>query len=687
MPSTETHPNPRLAPIKHLDVDFLSNWGLSLDGSIVKRERHPALRPWTGGHRPPRAGHRGLLVAVILVVTVAIVAGTQLAALESVQPTASHSNPSGTAPARILALGGASPISAGHSGRNAGSGQYSVVATVGVGSVPEASAYDAVNGDVYVPNFNTNNVSVISGTTNSVVATVSVGAGPSAETVDGSSGDVYIANSMSNNVSVISGTTNTVVATIGVGSDPTNVTFDPGNGQVYVANDGGSTVTVLDASTNTFAATVTVQSEPWPIAVDPVSGDVYVGCEGSNNVSVLSGADNSVLLNVTVGSDPYAIFWSEANSSMYVANWYSDNISVISTVTNTVTATIGVGNHPTGFAATPLSQDLYVANTYSDNVSIINTTSNLLVGSIAAGVQPSIFSDAVSEELYVLNADSNSVSVVNVTSNLIVSTVPVGSTPIWAATDSNTRNVYVVNSGSNNVSVIDGGPAFAPIRISSFAATPASFVVGNATTLVVGATGGTGALSYAYSSMPSGCASSDAASLACTPTGTGNFHVAVNVTDTHGQYATASTWVNVTHVPVPEHVDVTFTETGLSSGANWNVMVNGSTVSALTQSITVQLVNGTYAYTVGAVTGFTATPSSGTVTVSGTAVVVSIQFTSVSAPPPHSNSTSTTGFLGLPSLYGYVVLGVVGLIIVIAAVLLLRRRPPPSAAPVEPGPP
>ena len=92
--------------------------------------------------------------------------------------------------------------------------------TIPVGSDPGALAVDTMNGDIYVTNSLSNNVSVISGSTDTLVGTIEVGSAPSALAVDTANGDVYVANTDSNNVSVVSGASNALVATIPVGDGP-----------------------------------------------------------------------------------------------------------------------------------------------------------------------------------------------------------------------------------------------------------------------------------------------------------------------------------------------------------------------------------------------------------------------------------------------------------------------------------
>lgn len=77
---------------------------------------------------------------------------------------------------------------------------------------------------------------------------------------------------------------------------------------------------------------------------------------------------------------------------------------------------------------------------------------------------------------------------------------------------------------------------------------------------------------------------------------------------------------------------VTFTESGLHAGTSWSVVVNGVTTSGTTTSLTANVPNGTFAYTVTAVAGYTVSPASGTLTVNGAAVGVSVTFVQVAVP-------------------------------------------------------
>lgn len=71
-------------------------------------------------------------------------------------------------------------------------------------------------------------------------------------------------------------------------------------------------------------------------------------------------------------------------------------------------------------------------------------------------------------------------------------------------------------------------------------ATPGSVDLGQRVTLAVSATGGSGAYSYVWKGLPTGCANSGASSDSCVPTAAGTFSPNVTVTDSNGWTVTSA---------------------------------------------------------------------------------------------------------------------------------------------------
>lgn len=92
---------------------------------------------------------------------------------------------------------------------------------------------------------------------------------------------------------------------------------------------------------------------------------------------------------------------------------------------------------------------------------------------------------------------------------------------------------------------------------------------------------------------------------------------------------------------------VTFTESGLSQGTAWYISVGGITHYSTGSAITFSEINGTYSFTVTPVSGYNASPSSGSFSISGSAFSVNIAFSKIPAGQPYYNVTFTES--GLPA--------------------------------------
>lgn len=98
----------------------------------------------------------------------------------------------------------------------------------------------------------------------------------------------------------------------------------------------------------------------------------------------------------------------------------------------------------------------------------------------------------------------------------------------------------------------------------------------------------------------------------------------------------ADTSVAVTFgTPAGASYTVAFVALGLPAGTSWSVTLAGTTVSSALGEISFTEPNGTYAYTVGSVTGYAQSPASGNVTVSGSSPFVDVTF--------HAASVTLTG--------------------------------------------
>ncbi|MHB1492495.1 MAG: hypothetical protein ACYCR7_03665 [Thermoplasmataceae archaeon] len=94
--------------------------------------------------------------------------------------------------------------------------------------------------------------------------------------------------------------------------------------------------------------------------------------------------------------------------------------------------------------------------------------------------------------------------------------------------------------------------------------------------------------------------------------------------------------------PVAPSSHVNFQESGLPSGTSWSVSYNGQSYSSTSSEISLNAPNGEYSYSIGSVTGYLPSPSSGSVYTDYSTSTVNIGFTAV-------NYQATFTESGLPS--------------------------------------
>ncbi|MGI0133208.1 MAG: hypothetical protein ACREDK_09035 [Thermoplasmata archaeon] len=448
-----------------------------------------------------------------------------------------------------------------------------VVATVAVGNTPEAAAYDSQDGDIYVANAVSNSVTVISDASNTAITSISVGSSPVAIAYDSANGQVYVTNYGSNTVSVISGVFNTVISTLSVGVSPEGVACDAANGDIYVADGNSNNVTVISGA-GAIIASLPVGNTPLGVAYDSTNGDVYVANEGSGNVSVISGATNRLSGTIPVGTGPYAVAFDSGDGNLYVANYYSSNVTVISGISNRPMASITVGDYPDGIGYDSGNAAIYVADTYSGNVTVIADATDAVVGYVAVGKFPGrqLAYDPANGDVYVPDAGSVAVSVI--AGGFTVEFDETGLVPGtgWSV-------VFAGTLGASTASVLE------------FIALPAS---------------------YSFQVPP-------LAGYTVSPSG-GSATIG-------GTYLVA---VNFSAVTYP----VTLSESGLVPGTIWSATIDGQPRSSTGSSIVIDLMNGTYSYTVSTVSNYTLTGGAGTVDVAGAQASIGATFTPLTVTYP-----------------------------------------------------
>lgn len=230
---------------------------------------------------------------------------------------------------------------------------------------------------IYVPNPETDTVTVLDADTNGVIATVAVGDRPTTVLSAGTE-RVYVVNELSGTVSVIDIATNAVVATVPVGLRPADGHFSVYYGELWIANQGSGTVSVINLNTNTVIDTIPVGPGPRAVTFSAHGEQIYVTSSDST-VSVIDEYDHDWVASIPVGQTPVALIAPfYANDRLYVVNQGSNTVSVVHRASNTVVKTIPVGLGPVSIVVVDVDK-LAVANQGSNTVSIIDMDTDTVV--------------------------------------------------------------------------------------------------------------------------------------------------------------------------------------------------------------------------------------------------------------------------------------------------------------------
>ncbi len=288
----------------------------------------------------------------------------------------------------------------------------------------------------YIPNFGSNDVSVIDTATDTVVATIAVAAGPVGVAVSGDGTRAYVSNTSGKSVSVIDTASNAVIGTVALPVEPYGIAVNRAGTRALVTSIEANAVMVIDTNTRAVVATIPTASRTWGIAIDSTDQFAYVGVFGdglTNAVAVIRIADSTLTAMIPVPACATGIAANPLGRAVYATNSCGNQAWVVDVVARTYETSVPVPPFPYGIAVNPAGTRVFVASgagtiTVFDASTYAKTASILVDG---GGGQPkgvTISPDGL--RAYVANQNRNEVLVVDTETNAIVRTIPVGTSPI-----------------------------------------------------------------------------------------------------------------------------------------------------------------------------------------------------------------------------------------------------------------
>jgi YVTN family beta-propeller protein len=493
-----------------------------------------------------------------------------------------------------------------------------VLSTFPIQREPSGLALDTLDGNLYISDYVGNNVSLVNTTNDKTIGSILLGASPYNLAFDPTNGELYVGDLESSQLIVLNGTTNRVGGFVPLGATPYGVAYDPVTNEVFVDDFYSGNVSVVDTATNSVVGYLPAGTNPWGIAYDGANHDIYVTNVGSNNITVLDPATKTVAATLNFSTPPGAIAYDAKSSTLFVGEYNVGNVSVLNATSNALIRNTSTGSEPYTIAVDPHDGDAFVGNYASDNITVLGPRGQELNRSAAAGV--GVFGsayDPVDGDVYVASFSTDTITTVNGSSGLGVGGYTVGVGPVAVAVNPVTGTVYVANYDSGSLTLLTVPP---PPRV--FSVTFAETGVPHGKTWAVGFNGGalqrTTATSLTFS-VPNG-------SYAYLITGPSGF--VVTAPSPFGVLVVSGSNLSRTVTfAAGSTFSLTFHETGLGHGTTWCVTVGAKFCATTANVVLRNLTNGTYPFHVVPVPGLPSTPSSGTVSVAGVAVRVTVKFT------------------------------------------------------------
>ncbi|HXA84625.1 MAG TPA: YncE family protein [Candidatus Dormibacteraeota bacterium] len=289
------------------------------------------------------------------------------------------------------------------------------------------------SGNIYIANFDSHNVSVISGSVVAVTTTIPLPAGDTHPVMiagNAANNKIFVVNQGSANVTEISTIDNTVIKDITVGSQPIWAVMSTDGLFVFVVNQGDGTVSVIDTSLD-----IVLPCAPGP------------SCIGGNAIKV----------GTTATPSPNFAFYDPKLKRVYVSNTGEPSVTVIKG------NGFDLGSNPQVLPAkiadiSPLSGLPTSITALSDG-----TKAYAALGNCPAGVNHLTLPDPASAS-NASHCSGNLVSVIDVVGLRETGTIPVGAGAISVDASSDASRVFAISANDITTVRDDVVPGALPDR-------------------------------------------------------------------------------------------------------------------------------------------------------------------------------------------------------------------------------
>jgi YVTN family beta-propeller protein len=269
---------------------------------------------------------------------------------------------------------------------------------------------------------------------------------------------VYVPNGESNTVTVIDPATFEILETFPVGRLPQHVVPSHNMDVLYVNNNQGNTLTPIDPRTGARLPDIPID-DPYNLYFSPDGTKAIVMAERNNQVDFYDPNSWSLIkhLNIPHRGVNHAEF-SPDGKTMIASCEFSGYLVRIDVDTMEITGELNVGGKPVDLKLSPDGGVVYNANENRDGISIVDWQSPemrelqfIATGDGTHGLYPS----RDGKQLYISNRLGGSVSVLDFATNQIVDTWHIGGSPDMGGVSTDGTQLWLSGRYNSEVYVID----------------------------------------------------------------------------------------------------------------------------------------------------------------------------------------------------------------------------------------
>lgn len=210
---------------------------------------------------------------------------------------------------------------------------------VPTGTRPVAIAFNPVNGQLYVANLVSDNLSVIDAEALTSIPTLPTGQDPIGVGINPVNGDIYVANSLDNSITVYDSANVLITTILAVGQYPTSITYNPANNTLYAIATNSNTIYRIEPATHTIVGSIATGNKPYNSFFDSYNGYLYVQNRDDNTFTIIR-PDNSKIDGLSFGEQNIGGAFSPFNNTIYVSDTSSNTINAIGYLPVSSTVTI-----------------------------------------------------------------------------------------------------------------------------------------------------------------------------------------------------------------------------------------------------------------------------------------------------------------------------------------------------------